>query len=643
MQTTRFVSSLLALVALTLPLHARLPDFGDPVLLQDLEPGPESSSIDFLLPVDGKGVFLLERDAGPPAVRELWTTDGTPGGTFRIDPDELGLQVRQPDFRHAEDLVYFVGIHAPSGEPGLWRTDGTAAGTVELARDLVLGPAFTRGLGNSPVVFAAGPPEQDLLDVDLALWTTDGTPAGTHEIHDLTRGYSGFPAALIDVDGTIYFLDDDPAGTAIGLWRTDGTSAGTELVRVADDGSFRSLRRGGTGLYMRQHKGADGSLALWHSDGTAAGTRELREFGRAPADGGELQLIAELPDGRTLWTVRTEMVAHSLWVSDGTAEGTFRLLDFDDVSPNGSDTTVLGRTAFGDSVYFQVIAPGGFREMWRTDGTVDGTFHWLESRPELEENGLGLLLTVAGRLLLSIDRPSFGREPWISDGTATGTRLLADVCPGSCSSFSGPFTETVGPALFPAQTEDGDDQLWASDLTAAGTQRLTDFAGGVLPHARVIQGIQGQQLLLPDHFLFTADDGTTGYELWSLPLPAFDPLPPPGPWHRSEAVPGFETKVRITPPNGEPITGSPEPECIPETACFSGALEGRSEVFVRVVGPKPNGMLWPTLVKFSTSQIEVWIRQIATDVTRYYRLEGARPGFDELPGLFDRGGFEPQP
>lgn len=68
---------------------------------------------------------------------------------------------------------------------------------------------------------------------------------------------------------------------------------------------------------------------------------------------------------------------------------------------------------------------------------------------------------------------------------------------------------------------------------------------------------------------------------------------------------------------------------------------GRAEVFVRVVGPKPNGRLWPTLVKFTTSTVEVWLRQQRTGEVRYYRLEGASPGVDELPGLFDRVGFAP--
>ncbi len=99
--------------------------------------------------------------------------------------------------------------------------------------------------------------------------------------------------------------------------------------------------------------------------------------------------------------------------------------------------------------------------------------------------------------------------------------------------------------------------------------------------------------------------------------------------------------MRISGSSGEGFLGTPESECLPETACVSGAVPGRSEVFLRLVGPKPNGRLWPTIVKFTTSEVEVWVRQLSTGLVRYYDLPGARPGFDELPGLFDRNGFEP--
>ncbi len=119
-----------------------------------------------------------------------------------------------------------------------------------------------------------------------------------------------------------------------------------------------------------------------------------------------------------------------------------------------------------------------------------------------------------------------------------------------------------------------------------------------------------------------------------------EPAPPPGPWLEDPAVSDFRFKVRIATPAG-PLAGVREPGCIPETLCVSGAVPGRSEVFLRVVGPKLNGYLWPTMVKFTTSQVEVWIEQVSSGLVKHYLLHGAQPGLDVLPGRFDRFGFKP--
>ncbi len=123
---------------------------------------------------------------------------------------------------------------------------------------------------------------------------------------------------------------------------------------------------------------------------------------------------------------------------------------------------------------------------------------------------------------------------------------------------------------------------------------------------------------------------------------AADPAPPSGPWLETTALPGFRTKVRIA-SGGGTIAGQRVTPCIAETLCVSGALPDRAEVFVRVVGPRPNGKLWPTLVKFSTSRVEVWIQQKAGGETRYYNLEQVPPGERIVPlaGLADKEGFNP--
>jgi len=121
---------------------------------------------------------------------------------------------------------------------------------------------------------------------------------------------------------------------------------------------------------------------------------------------------------------------------------------------------------------------------------------------------------------------------------------------------------------------------------------------------------------------------------------ASDVTPPDSPWLTTSALPGFRFKIRIT-SGAQQIAGVQEKDCVPETLCVSGAVRGRSEVFVRIIGPRPNGFLWPNLVKFTTSQVEVWIEQLSTGRLRYYKLPAQGPADTSLPGLVDREAFEP--
>ena len=127
---------------------------------------------------------------------------------------------------------------------------------------------------------------------------------------------------------------------------------------------------------------------------------------------------------------------------------------------------------------------------------------------------------------------------------------------------------------------------------------------------------------------------------YTITLQCSTPTPPAGNWLTTNEIPGFRFKVRIT-AGQNAITGGKVNDCIEDTLCVSGSLPGRSEVFLRVLGPRPNGLLWPTVVKLTTSQVEVWIEQTATGRLRYYKLPAQGPADTSLPGLVDREGFQP--
>jgi hypothetical protein len=60
-----------------------------------------------------------------------------------------------------------------------------------------------------------------------------------------------------------------------------------------------------------------------------------------------------------------------------------------------------------------------------------------------------------------------------------------------------------------------------------------------------------------------------------------------------------------------------------------------------MVGPKPNGYIWPTIVRFTTARVGVTMQQVSTEWTEQYRLRAIDPSSDRLDGLFDGEGFRP--
>lgn len=135
--------------------------------------------------------------------------------------------------------------------------------------------------------------------------------------------------------------------------------------------------------------------------------------------------------------------------------------------------------------------------------------------------------------------------------------------------------------------------------------------------------------------------GSAIFHLDDVFFGAGDPAPPAGPWLSVPDLPGFRFKVRITPPGAAPAPGTQVADCVPETVCVAGALPNRTETFLRVIGPRPNGYLWPQIIRFTVSQVEVWVEQLSSEQINYYLLPALPASTDELSGLVDRTGFLP--
>lgn len=585
---------------------------------------------------------------------QVWVTDGTVGGTRAVGAPEVA-EARGAVARAGGCWVFPARDHR-GFEP--WCSEGSAD-SMRLLLDVNNSapssePERLTAIGDR-VVFAAS-------DATGArhIWASDGMP-GFAESLTATSGVSGTDRDLTGL-GEVALFFGPPARS---LWRTDGTVEGTAVVGDLD---------------MREPVRLQGRIYVFGQDGSDSGIWEVT--------GDAVRLAVPLPLSPSLYSpvalgdaIYFRGTGDALWRTDGTTAGTWRVAAMPEAASLAGPPVLLDGL-----LYFVAYRPSSFHEdeIWESDGSPDSGSP-VAAVPEIRAPALGgaplhvhgnalffgaevispvtgpggliyrfvpsLGLEVLAASTAYLGEPSFasagpwvyfpfddalhGRELWRSDGTEAGTTMVADLHVGG-SSYPTELAGAGDRLFFAAWDAAHGRELWV--VNASGSVALvSDIAPGAFSSDPKDLTLVGNTLF------FTADDGHTGRELWALPEAAFGPPPPPvGPYLSDPDVPGFRFKVRITNQLGDATAGGHEGDCIAETLCVSGALAGRSEAFLRVVGPKPNGKLWPTLVKFSTSRVEVWVEQTASGELRYYDLAAASPGVDVLPGLFDRDGFAPQ-
>ncbi|MEZ5962464.1 MAG: hypothetical protein R3F56_01335 [Planctomycetota bacterium] len=381
--------------------------------------------------------------------------------------------------------LFFVASQPGTGLE-LWKTDGTTAGT-QLVKDINPGAASSSPQFLTPfggaVFFRAYEPS-----TGYELWKSDGTSAGTVLVTETTPGPAGNALHLIVVGDRLFF--DDGITASNSLWTTDGTAAGTERVGFRIDGlGYRAA----VGDIMFFDQESEYGNELWQTDGTLAGTR--------PTLG--VRSVLQSPQGfwttsRLVYWTGFDLMGNpdGLWRSDGTVNGTFRLF---------GGSLVFRAAAVNDTLYFVPFNALPFA-LWKTDGTEAGTVHVKDLPGEAST-----IASAGNRLFFTL-----GSELWVSDGTEVGT---AQVRAFTAAVPQPHGITSVGNASVMFSANDGSNGLepWFSDGTAAGTTMVQDIAAGAAGSAPQSFTVAGSNVF------FTADDGVAGRELWVLPNVVTEP------------------------------------------------------------------------------------------------------------------------
>ena len=209
-----------------------------------------------------------------------------------------------------------------------------------------------------------------------------------------------------------------------------------------------------------------------------------------------------------------------LWRTDGTAEGTKRI---GDMRGGGSDAGVGGVikagmrgsdprffTVVGADMFFSAESDGehGGRELWKTDGSETGASQVKDINDHIKASDPTDLIECGGVLYFSAIEQSSGRELWKSDGTSGGTVLVKDVRAGVEGSGVNGLVCNGGVIYFAADDGANGEELWKSDGSGGGTVLVKDLFSGS-------EGSSPKYLVVwSGEVYFSADDGVSGAELW---------------------------------------------------------------------------------------------------------------------------------
>lgn len=418
-----------------------------------------------------------------------------------------------------DGIAYFAHDDGVAGTE-LWRSDGTAAGTWRV-RDICPGRCWGMvqeiTVAGGRLFFAA-----DDGAHGSELWSSDGTAEGTARVTDIAPGLRGARPEWITALGQRVFFSADDGTHGREPWISDGTAAGTRPLGDLRDGPDRSdpsdaVAVGG-GILFFADDGVHGHEP-WHTDGTAEGTDLVLDIHPGPEHSrGAGQKLLRYPQvvpfaGRAWFGANDGVHGQELWASDGTPAGT-RLAA--DLVAGGGGSWPEALTPSPSRLYFRADEPSIGSELFATDGTMTGLIADLLPGPDSSHPlPVG---TLGERLIFLAREDATGAELWTSDGTEAGTRLLVDLAPGPADGATGawawPALE-VGDQLFFANGPDiFDTELWRTDGTADGTVQVEEIWPGVGSGLSVFFGTFAPPVALGDRLFFFAGHPELGWEPW---------------------------------------------------------------------------------------------------------------------------------
>lgn len=480
-------------------------------LVKDINAGSGNAVFDKPIVFQNQ-LYFVSNDVDDLTRQECWRSDGTSAGTIMIKniDSALGLFDVRPEIVF-QNKLYLSAKDSDSGSE-IWRTDGnmvsqlkevnTTPADADPNKDRwgLLSPRFV-GLNNT-LFFSA-----DNVRYGRELWMTKGTEATTRLVKDFTKvpttlwynstntdSYfngmivyknqlfvlvNGNQLWKIDEEGTTQLLlqNSDISSTYLGnftifkdelyfrfglygsqVYRTDGTVCTPIILSIP--GTF--LFAHNNFLFLWGYNGSQSEL--WKIDGQSAVPQKVKGL-NGSVENDSFGIVGNLVFFTTVYRVNQSYHKYQLWRTDGTEEGTFLLTD---TNGNGDDGVTGKILNFNNKAYYSLNNGSG--QIWSTDGTIQGTKLTIAlDVPPGRLRYFDLFDIVNGQLVFHswIPNVPVPQPIYRSDGTQNGSVAISN--DNFLNMYSG-FTHNQKHYFSPPSSF----VLWETDATPNSIRSITD-------------------------------------------------------------------------------------------------------------------------------------------------------------------------
>ena len=340
------------------------------------------------------------------------------------------------------------------------------------------------------------------------LWSTSGLINTASLLSDTPIQLDAFDEYSQTNNTPFYFSGEDP-DKGFEPWVSDGTPEGTRLLLDLEERTS-SIQRYSTFHFVSDTSyyyvayAPDTNWGLYKTDGTTAEPVFVKSISDSHQSVEE-SFVGQL-ENIHFFTVTTQAHGRELWRSDGTAEGTYMLKDIFEGTEDGVQNTA--GAAFDGHFYFSARSSENVgSELWHTDGTETGTVMVKDINVGADSSSPdNLIVTAQNQLIFRARSQDFGDELWVTDGTAPGTTLLQDIYAGASSSSPRELIRLNDVILFRASNGQTGRELWRYDGTTVEVVEDLNPGGS--------SGYERPLALYGDYLFFEGKNADSGFELW---------------------------------------------------------------------------------------------------------------------------------